>query len=47
MQKWILYCDEVIGKFSDVSKDLDEVKLYCTTDCGKSEQCKYVVYYGL
>lgn len=43
--KWILYCDEVIEKFSDISQDIKEIKLFCT-ECAKFEQCKHVIYNG-
>lgn len=45
--RWILYCDEVIEKFSDTTKDIKDTRIQCTEECKRFAKCRHVIYFGL
>jgi hypothetical protein len=46
-QKWILYCDEVINRFSDYSRKIEDIKISCKKECGNFKKCNYITYKGV
>jgi len=46
-KKWILYCDEIINRFSDYSQKVEDIKISCKKECSNFKKCNYVTYKGV
>jgi hypothetical protein len=46
-KKWILYCDEVINRFSDYSQKIEDIKISCKKECTNFKKCNYITYKGI
>lgn len=46
-KKWILYCDEVINRFSDLSQKIEGIKISCKRECKSFKKCDYITYKGV
>jgi hypothetical protein len=46
-KRWILYCDEVIDRFSDYSQKIEDIKISCKKECDKFKKCEYITYKGV
>jgi len=45
-KRWILYCDEIVDRFSDYSKKIEDIKISCPRDCKNFKKCHYITYKG-
>ncbi|MEM3700191.1 MAG: hypothetical protein QXL57_04930 [Candidatus Bathyarchaeia archaeon] len=46
-EKWILYCDEIINRFSDYSQKIEDIKISCKKECKNFRKCNYITYKGV
>lgn len=46
-KKWILYCDEIIDRFSDYSQKIENIKISCKRECQNFRKCNYITYKGV
>lgn len=44
--RWILYCDEIIEKFSDITQDIKDTKIHCAEECERFAKCRDIIYFG-
>jgi hypothetical protein len=46
-KKWILYCDDIINRFSDSNQKIEDTKISCKKECKNFKKCDYITYKGV